>query len=82
MFDGLNSEEILFFSSFLSPWVTILFGGLLPFASVVIEMYCVMSDIWMDEVNIYISGLVHYVFVYPELVMRGQRWIYFILPSP
>ncbi len=71
MFDGLNSKKFFPFSSrFLSPWFTILFGGLLPFVSVIIEMYCVMSDIWMDEVNIYMSGLVHYVSVCAALVME------------
>ncbi len=44
-----------FSTSFLSPWFTIPFGGLLPFVSVVIEMYCVLSDIWgMDEVRLYV----------------------------
>eukprot|EP01084_Bolivina_argentea_P206978 353244_1 len=49
-------------TSFLSPWVTILFGGLLPFASVVIEMYCVMSDIWMDEYY-YVFGFLFLIFL-------------------
>ena len=47
--------------TFLKPWVSILLGGILPFGAVFIELYFIMSSVWLHKFY-YVFGFLFLVF--------------------
>eukprot|EP00924_Labyrinthula_sp_SR-Ha-C_P015166 snap_masked-scaffold_9-processed-gene-10.12-mRNA-1 protein AED:0.01 eAED:0.01 QI:0/-1/0/1/-1/1/1/0/622 len=47
---------------YLKSWVTILFGGVLPFGAVFIEVFFIMSSLWMHQIY-YLFGFLLLVFL-------------------
>eukprot|EP00271_Cylindrocystis_brebissonii_P022779 TRINITY_DN889_c0_g1_i1.p1 TRINITY_DN889_c0_g1~~TRINITY_DN889_c0_g1_i1.p1 ORF type:complete len:656 (-),score=68.77 TRINITY_DN889_c0_g1_i1:762-2729(-) len=68
-------------------WVLILGGGILPFGTLYIELFFIMSSIWMDRVYygfgflfivlvllVLVCAEVSVVFTYMQLTMEDYRW--------
>lgn len=47
---------------YMSPLLTVLMGGILPFGSVFVELFFIMSSIWLDQYY-YVFGFLFLVFV-------------------
>ena len=51
----------------MEPWVIILFGGVLPFGSIFIEMYFIFTSFWAYKIY-YVYGFMLLVFVILSIV--------------
>ena len=52
---------------YLSPYVTVLVGGVLPFGVVFVELFFILSSLWLDQFY-YVFGFLFLVFLMLTLV--------------
>ncbi|KAL0479802.1 TMN7 [Acrasis kona] len=80
-------RQITHSPAFLKPWVSVLIGGILPFGAVFIELYFIMSSVWLSKfyyvftflfvvfnILVLTSAEITVVLTYFQLCNEDYRW--------